>query len=260
MPKIDDFKFETRIFALHLGESKSGKSSAAASYPGPYHDIDIDMRFGGIAGAVKKGLIEGKGITYEQFTPFSGWEPIDKSLQQLNVYRIQAGNNTSAFPYGTVGLGSISSLSRTLHNFAQKELKGRMVGTMRLPVPGDQIVVNNGIHTFLDYLKMMPCNIIVTGHIIDRWGKDPNADSEYSPRVVIGSKLNLNDQLSSTIVSLFDNVFVFDKSVVGVSEKYTVEFSSELAGNTFGIPPGKHDITGVKFYPYLMQQIAKYNK
>lgn len=262
MPSIDDYKPAKKFFGLFAGQSGSGKSAAASSFPEPYHELDTDERFAGIYGAVKNGLVKNTKITFEQFQRFGGWEPIDKALQQLVIHRIQASNNSRAFPYNTIGLGSVTSLVRSLGNMARRELKGQVVGTLRLPAPGDIRVENMGVHTVLDYLKDMPCNVIVTAHIIERWGKPPireEADN-YKPNIIIGEKLNLNDNLSSSILSEFDNVFRFERKIISNKECYFVEFCTDFAKNSYGIPPGEFDITNIEFFPWFQRLLEEKDK
>lgn len=249
MPNLEDYKPEKKFFALFAGDSGSGKSCAGASFEEPYHEIDTDQRFGGIAAGVRMGIIKNKKISYIQFDRLKGWIPVDKELQQLVVYKMQAAMNQITFPYKTIGLGSIGSLSRLLGVMARQELKGQTVGTLRLPAPGDIRVENTGVHTVLDYLKSMPCSVVCTAHIIDRWGKPPKLQEgdEYKPNVVIGEKLNLNDNLSSSILSEFDDVYRFERKIENNKEKYYVNFCTDFAKNSFGIPPGEFEWTDRNF-------------
>lgn len=249
VPNLEDYKPEKKFFALFAGDSGSGKSCAAASFEEPYHEIDTDGRFGGIVGGTKIGVIRNKKITYQQFKRSGGWEPIDKHLQQMIVYRIQSDMNQAAFPYKTIGWGSVGSLCRILGALARKELAGKLVGTLRLPAPGDGKVEHAGVHTVIDTLKDLPCSVIMTAHIIDRWGKPESANKEdaYKPNVVIGEKLNLPDNLSSSIQSEFDDVYVFERKVEDGKEKFYVDFCTSMAKNSMGIPPGKFEWTDKNF-------------
>src|SRR5206468_3184836 len=78
---------------------------------------------------------------------------------------------------------------------------------------------------------------------------------EYKPNIIIGEKLNLNDNLAASVLSEFDNVFRFERKIVNGKEKFFVQFSSEVAGNSYGIPPGEFDITDQEFYPYFQKLI-----
>lgn len=258
MPNLSDHKREDRFFGLFIGESGDGKSGQAATYPGPYHEIDCDQRIGGIAGMADKGIVDVKNVSYQQFPRNGGWLPIDKHFTQLLGYRLQARQNIIKFPYGTIGLGSITSLARILLNMGREELQAKKVGGLRLSFPGDYKVESSGVHQVIDWLKDMPCNVICTAHIMDRWGKDKADDNDYAPRVVIGEKLNLTDQLSSSIVSEFDDVYKFSRELIGKEIRYFVEFATDLAKNSYGIPPGKHDITNKKFYPFFQELVTKH--
>jgi hypothetical protein len=262
---IEEFKQDKRFFALFAGASSSGKSSAAASFEEPYLELDPDNRFGGIAGAVKKGVVQNRKISYAQFDPLAGWDPIDRELQQLIAYKVMARMNQAPFPYKTIGLGSLTSVVRIVGNMVRSELKTKghqSFGTLIVPAPGDVRIENSAVHQILDYLKSMPCNVICTAHIIERWGKPPaiSPGDEYKSNVILGEKLNLNDNLSSSVQSVFNDVYRFERKIVANTEKYYVQFATDFAKNTFGIPPGEYEWTGKVFYPWFKELAATYNK
>lgn len=257
MPNIEDFKPESRFCCLLVSASGDGKSTAAASFPKPYHELDPDLRFNGIFGSVKQGVIGGKGISYEQFDPLGGWEPIGKAIEQLNMRRI-AAKTGQIFPYKSIGLGSLGSIERIILAMARQQLGGhKVIGGITLTAPGDYRVSNSGVHTLLDYLTALPCNVICTAHLIPKWGK-PKAQKEgdeYKPAEIIGETLNFHDNLAESVCSRFNDIYRFERHDINGIMKYTVEFAGKLAKNSFGIKPGSHDITGKSFYEYLLNQI-----
>src|SRR5436853_2544097 len=116
MPKIEDYKPEDKIVALHISRSGHGKSAAAASYPKPFHEDDFDGRFDGIAGACKPpigtGFLDSEEISYTRFYTHRGFEPYDEELQQRQILHIQNGR----FPYKTIELASATSFVQALIN------------------------------------------------------------------------------------------------------------------------------------------------
>jgi len=267
MPKASDFKPDQRLFALFVSRSGDGKSTSAASWGsvGRYFEMDFDLRFGGIHGAIQQKIISGENVEYQQFHPRNGWKAADELLQQWEIHRI-----SGTFPYKTIGVGSATSLARLFVNTSHQLQKGRVLGpvdkeglpkagALRISGPGDFNFEVSGIHQFLDYLKAYPCNVIVTAHIIDKWGKPRNEDgtlkeeTQFASNVVVGEKLALRDQVGETILSVFDNVFRFSREEVGNQLKYYVEFATDLAKNSYGIKPKRYDITNQNFYEFFQK-------
>jgi hypothetical protein len=112
----------------------------------------------------------------------------------------------------------------------------------------------------MDQLDILPCNVIVSAHVIDKWGKpdtgNPKSDM-FAANEPVGEKINLRDQPGEVLLSLFSNVFRFSRKVVSGQMKYFVNFATDMAKNSFNIPPGEHDITGKQFYPYLQDLIKQ---
>lgn len=269
MPSLDDYKPEKRFVGLFAGESGSGKSGAAASFEHPYHELDVDNRFGGIADMVAQHIIKDRRLTYQQFDSMGGWEPVSREMKRLNAlklaYKLQP--MMQPFPYKTIGLGSLGSLSRVVMALFYEQATGQHVGSgkedsLRLSHPGDFRAENNGVNQVLDYLFAMPCNLIITCHTKEKWGKPRvlKDGDEYKPNEILGEKLNLTDNLAAGIVGRFDNVFNFRRRLEDKKIKYYCEFASEFAKNSFGIPPGDFEFTDKEFYPWFQELIKKYRR
>lgn len=269
MPNATQYKSDLRIIALLVGRSGDGKSYAGASFPHPFLEIDPDLRFGGISNAINQGILhDPAGIDYEQFSPTSGWPKLEKLIEQLDSDRI-----TNKFKYKSIGVGSVTSLSRMALNFSKQFQSGKMIGPkdkdgnklrdsslIRIAGPSDYNVEASAVHDFFDHLRTYPCNILVTGHTVNKWGKEKDDVGDFQPAEVIGEKLSIRDNLGENIQSYFDNVWRFSRRLEGGELKFYVEFATDLAKNGFGIPPGAYDITNKEFYPFLLELITKHRK
>ena len=255
MPNASDYRPEQRIFAMFVGRSGSGKSTAAATFPKPYHQLDFDFRFGGIAAAIKQGLIlDPEGITYQQFLPRGGWDPVDKHVMQFEMERI-----SGSFKLKTLELASLGSLARLLTVSSHALQGGKKLGSLRISGPGDYNFEASGTHQVFDFLRSWPCNVICSAHQVDKYGK-LDKSAEYSETGIVGEKLAVRDNLGENVLTYFDNVFRFSKEVENNQDKFYVEFSTDLAKNTFGIKPGKHDITRKNFWEELQRLIKENQK
>lgn len=251
MPDINEYKDEQRIFALFCATSKSGKSTAAASFPKPYHQADFDLRFAGVKGAVDQGIIDGKGISYTQFNPTRGLPALEKHLTDLENYYV-----IGQFPYKSYEIASLTNLARLLVLASHGLQGGKTLGGLRISGPADFNFESSGTHQVFDKLRTFPCHIIVSAHIVPKWGKSKGAP-EYAPQEVIGHRLSVRDNLGENVQTYFDNVFQFSREMRDEKLHYYVEFANDLAGNTWGIPPGKFEITNKPFYPFLQDLIRK---
>lgn len=253
MPKASDYIPEQRLFAMFVSRSGDGKSTAAANFPKPFHQLDFDFRFGGVAAAIKQGLVtEAEAITYQQFLPRGGWDPVDKHLMQFENDRI-----TGNFKLKTLEVASLGSLARLLTVSSHKLQSGKMMGSLRISGPGDYNMEASGTHQVFDYLRSWPCNVICSAHMVDKYGK-LDKTKEYSESGIVGEKLAVRDNLGENVLTYFDNVFRFSRDLEGNVIKYYVEFATDLAKNTFGIPPGRVEITGKNFYNVFQELIKKY--
>lgn len=251
MPMASQYRPEERIFALFCGRSGDGKSVAAASFARPLIDLDFDFRFGGIKAAMDQGIISSEDVEYEQYSPILGWAPVDKWLTQQKSFLLQG-----QFKYKTIICDSITSLARLLVVTSHVEQKGRTIGALRISGPGDFNFEQSGTHQVFDHLRSFRCNVIATAHVIDKYGKlDPS--KEYSESGIVGEKLSIRDNLGENLQTYFDNVFRFSREVISNQVHYYVEFASSLAKNTYGIPPGRYDITNKNFHDFLQGLIAK---
>lgn len=253
MPAGTDYKPDLRVFALFVGRSGDGKSVAADGFPGKILDLDFDYRFRGVANGGRLGLLDLKQIDYEQFNPRGGWDAVDKRLVAIDHARL-AGQ----FNYKTVTINSLTSLARLFVNASHNLQGGRKLGSLRISGPADFNFEATAMHQVFDFLRIWPCNIIATAHVIDRYGKPPkefdkdgNWINQYEGNVVVGEKLSLRDNLGENVMSYFDDIYRFSREDTGSELKYYVQFAGDIARNSYGIPPGKHDITGKNFYQYL---------
>lgn len=247
MTNLLDLQTRKSIFALFLGRSGSGKSAAASSFDHPYLELDFDLRAGGILDWANKGMVDGSSIEVQQFMPQSGWQPVDKFLEGLRS-QIVSGQ----FKYKTIGLGSITNMVR-LFNILSVRLKSGQPNKKQVTIDGlaltdgaDYKFEAQATHQVFDYLRVFPCNIIATAHIVDRWGKRPSA-GRYDPNEILGEKLSITSNLGENLQTYFDNVFRFSKKIESGRVRYYVEFSTDMAKNSFGLPPGEFDITDKNF-------------
>ena len=246
------------LFALFVGRSGSGKSAAAASWltdksEKKFLEMDFDLRGEGILDYADTGIIDSSRIEIKEFLPQGGWIPIQTYLELLKSQTI-----TGMFPYETMGVGSLTGMTRIYIILSHTLQESRTIGGLRLSGPADYNFEANATHQTFDYLRGFPCNLICTAHIVDKWGKSTGA-GDYAPASVIGEKLSIRDNLGENVQTYFNNVWRFSKDIINGELKFFVEFSTSLAKNTYGLPPGKFDITNKNFKKEF-ENLVKLNK
>ena len=251
--KLADYK-SNHDFTLLVGRSGSGKSCAGISRPGRRDIWDVDYRIGGIAACP---FIEKEGLEFEQFPPTP--RGCQKLLDRCAMYNSAYQNQGSAGLPKSLQLDSLTSLTSLLTNTSEEITKGQTIKDpskgltteIRMSGPGDYKFEHSGIQYILDAIRPLPMNFYLTAHIINRYGKPSGKGGEYAENIVIGEQLNARDKIAERVVSVFDNVWRFDKIILNNEVRFMVEFNTDLAKNTYGIPWGTHNVTGIPFYKYL---------
>lgn len=263
MPAASAYRPELRIFAMFIGRSGSGKSSAACSFneAGKVIDLDFDYRFAGVANSINQKILTADNLEYEQFDLIGnaegGWVPVDKKLEEWRMYKMMPNN---PFPYKTIITDSASSLARLFEHLSHKFQGGKTMGKLRISGPADYNVESTAMHQYFDYMRMFPANIICTAHVIQKYAKpepvikDGVWINQFDSGEVVGEKINIRDNLGEKMLTYFNDVWRFEKTM---DSRVWVEFSTDIARNSFGIPPGKHDITGKNFYKFVQELILK---
>lgn len=258
MPKATDLSPEHRFMGLFVGPSGSGKTCAECSFPGPVKVLDFDGRIRGILGAP---WLDRSKISYEFYPPRQ-----QGMIQRLNsdLEVMQNLANVGQLDTQTLIMDSLTSetfamlcqsipLTHSLPKTGGGKGSGKHLGVTPMPGPEDYGFEAQNTYSILSFLRSVPIpNIIVSAHIIDRYGK---ADSEnpYADSVVVGEKLSVRDKIGENVGIYFDHVFRFDKKEVNDKVSHYVKFRSAMARTAYEkLPDGEVDITGKNFYEMMM--------
>lgn len=256
---------DKRFMALFVGDSGSGKTPASTSWfhEGKVLNFDFDNRIRGVMGCPWLDLTKLDYNSYPAVQP--GLEVVYNRLNKdLEMFKLMAAAKQN--PYKTVVISSLGqqqwlhlkdavSLTHISDNGRQK---GRHIGELQLPEPGDYQFVYGAINNVLTFFRGIPdINIIVEAHIVDTFSRqDPN--DPYSQMVVSGKKLAITNQLAATIPGGFDHIFEFDRTMQGDKPKFQMRFWGDLARTTFpNMPQGWQDITNRDFYLFMHEQIKQ---
>jgi len=264
MPKVSEIQPDARFTGLFIGHSKSGKTVAEGSFPGPQHFMDFDGR---IRGLFDIPWIDKSQMTYDYFPPRKpGLIPeLNKKLETWMVAGAIA-SVCDTLPK-TLVTDSITSqnyafLCQSIPLTHSKDGdKGKWIGPMAMAGPEDYGLEAQACYDYISYIRSLPIrNIIVSAHLVDRYGK-LNPSDKYSASVVIGEKLSIRDKIGENIGIYFDHVFKFEKEMIGGEDHYFVTFRGDICSSAYSqLPYGRIDITGKNFYEVMMSYIKEETK
>lgn len=265
-------KTDDRFLGLFISRSGAGKTTAALSFPKPLLDLDLDGR---IRGGLNNKWIDPKGIEYEIYPPSPVRLNDNKMTSKPSDVYTKLNKDLELVEMRQLGIGGMEPLQTLLLDSLTFETigvlldsiplthsdnkKGKWMGGMPMAGPADygfQSVVITNTLSFLKSLRVP--NIIVTAHIVNKWGKDPNSDNDYAENVIVGEQLVMTDKLAEMCPAYFDHIFKFRKTDAGNRTIHEVKCHGELERTAFpDIPYGWQTITGVNFYEWMMKQIKK---
>lgn len=283
MPKVFDIDLKKKAqLMLFVGRSSSGKTAAAATYPRPLIQ-DYDGRVGGLISMRK--IIEQSnpaGVDYKSMLPPFGWQEVSKEFKDLKLNIIMNQGSGYTGPK-TLIPDSITAMNRLFINESLDIQSGlnvkdpqKSVG-IRLEGTGDYKYESSAFFQILDWareLVALGMNVIFTAHILDRYGKPGKHtfDAEGKPHlaetwtaekekkidetVVVGEQLSIRPKIGENLMVYFDEVYRFEKREIGNQTRHFVKFKTDIARSSLGLQ-GEHDITGVNFYQFWLEQVGK---
>lgn len=232
---------------LGIGRSGSGKSAAWASFPGKKFVFDFDHRIEGLLRASQWIPDLENDVEFEQFGLID-MPKLDGILAGLIPIQI----NLPKFP--TIIFDSIGSFNRLLlmDSIKFRGGKGQTRGNVPFTEPSDfqyaSMAWQKLIHTVFLPMTRAGINVLVSGWVVDRWGKPEG--KPYDESIVIGERLLLPDKLAEELPGYFNEVYYFRRVSTGIPSKpvkFTVEFNSTLARSAL-ISAADVEITNRSFF------------
>ncbi len=254
MPKVEDIQPDGMFKGLFTGRSGTGKTSAACSYPPPVEVWDFDGRIRGVLGCP---WVSKKDLIYESFPPKEPgmilriMKKVD-TMQQLAVGRQLAIKTLVIDSLTSETFAMLCQAKPLLAKEIAEDKKGKRISGYRMTGPEEYSFEADTTYNLLASLRSIPgINLIVTAHIVARFGKE-NPDDPFSNSVEVGEKLSVRDKIGENVQIYFDNVFRFDKVYNGGRDHHTVRFRGDLCRTVIPeLPNGEVDISEKNFYNVL---------
>lgn len=259
-------KLDRGMRMLFVGRSGSGKTNAENSFPRKRYVADFDNRMrGAISSRQWLGDEEFSQTDFDFFNPSDGFSSYDNHLteslelaQKRKIkYQTEICDSVGALIY------CLALDSQRLRG-ANKDFSGKVRGKVHFLHPDDYNYVSTALR-LIAFDRIFPLNeagvnTIFSAWVADKWGKDPNAKSDYEPSIVTGERILGPGNAVEEFTGYFDEQYYFRKEkpvVEGQAPKFTVEFNGAFAKSALGLPPGKFDITGKNFYQFWRSKVME---
>lgn len=270
MPMADTLTPESRFMALFVGPKHSGKTVAACSWmdaskKGNIKVLDGDGRIRGILATpwVQKSRIE-----YDYYPPekVNGKNFFQRVNDDCDFFLDQMRKDRTLFQTYIADSATAFCKNLILDSIPLTHEKGAgiKIGTLEMAGPRDFGFESTGFDQYLSFLRSLPCNVIVTAHVVDKFDKpvgDDGKKNQYAENIIVGEKISLRDKIAVNSTIYFDHVFRFDRKMVRNEERFFVEYISDIACTSFpNLKPGRYDITGQSFYEFTMKLLGASGK
>lgn len=157
----------TFIKLLAMGDSGAGKTCGLASWPKPMRIFDCDGKASSLALFMKSRDLSTEGIEVDNCAPRSGFNPGAYINDEAGKIK-QEWAKTGVFPYATIAIDSMTTLSDAMMQFLIKEnpgIKRQTLKHVQLPCQQDWGVFKTFLKQFLQAVLNFPCNVYVPAHI-----------------------------------------------------------------------------------------------
>lgn len=167
MANLSEMQTDNNIKVLVFGDSGVGKTCFGASFPGPIHYYDFDLKISSVASYLK-GSDKLKEITYDQYPlekekPGSAGANFNRDMGELKK-TIKDGK----FPYKTIVIDSLTTLSDRMMEHIMKEnpgIKRTITREAQAPALQDYGLFRIFMKSFIGEILSFPCNVVMTAHI-----------------------------------------------------------------------------------------------
>ncbi len=169
MPKLSEMKTEGNLKILVEGDSGSGKTCFASSFPGPVLLLDFDLKADSAAAFLKSTnrIDQLASVEVEEFPARIGISPIDKLTKLIND-KLIPGQRDNNLGFKTIILDSITTFSSaTLAHIVRTNPGIKRNETKQGAQPGlqDYGILRREFQRLIPGLLSLPCNVVMLAHI-----------------------------------------------------------------------------------------------
>jgi hypothetical protein len=252
--KLSETKMGKNISVLLIGYPGSGKSIAAASFPGPIYIFDLDKRINSLL----QFFGERSDIEYDYYGP-DEYAKLDQKIKE-----IKSGNA----PHRTYIMDSLTALARMAINYSialRGGGKGNTKGVIQMTQIDDYNAESRVLSNAMDSFRgqNFKANFILTAHLVETNVKVLNGEDTISQRLLTGGK-----SIAAEIPAYFDEAYYIVKENDLLNNKVsyksmTVPMNGINAKTALPIPPvidfTMKDKTSKGLYQIIQEECKKNN-
>lgn len=184
--KLSELKPNENKKILVIGQSGSGKTCFASTFPGPIYFADFDGKITSAAGYLEK--TDPKKLGEVDYDNFAENRTTDDHYSKFYTKLVEHERlaKQGAFPYKTWVLDSLTLWSEALMREIIRQNPAIKPLAKGVPAMGHYNIQSNYFKEQLGRMLALPCNVIVTAHI-ER--KSDETTGEITNKALVSGKL-----------------------------------------------------------------------
>lgn len=260
MAHTHNIKLGGRFTGLFVGTQGSGKTVAAASFPGPIMFYDFDGRMT----PVKRFFPERRDIEYKVVSAYDA-PPGRHDVINFREFAEEYERLQQRCDYATVVIDSITSYTATIVKYQlNKKGSGRgkkLAGFIDVPTWDEFNGETQAVVETIEIAKILPCHVIFTGHPVDKTEITKVRGEEVVTRKQ--SITAFGNKTPSFVPNYFDEIYNFIKEDQGIGQdprRWVVTQAGEEVLCKTALPiPTRFEITNQPMFKVLNGFLEQHN-
>lgn len=161
MSKLSEMKAEENLKILIYGDSGSGKTCFACSFPGPIYVFDFDNKVSSAASHLQ-------GSEQLNLIDYDSYAPVDAKGTSGEAANRKLGELKKDNPYKTIVLDSLTTFGDEMMKYLMRintGIKRPSTQGVQMPTLQDYGIARNFFKQLIQELLGFNCNVIVTAHV-----------------------------------------------------------------------------------------------
>jgi len=212
--KLSEIATNDFVKALIYGDSGSGKTVMAASFPGPIEYWDFDGKVSSAAQFYKNDKAKLDSINVTSFNKFPKETRIAE--WEKKAREVDAAKKSGTLPFKTLVLDSLTTFSNSmLDDYIHRSQRGIKRALADIPAMQDYQLLDKHLTQIISGLLALDCHVVMIGHM--------QVEKDESTGVILRQPL-MAGKFAAKLPIYFDEVYV---SKVTSSGQYVLQTQSD---------------------------------